>query len=503
MAATEPRLAGWVETRYAKRRGQYQSRLRYRPSAGTPPVTVEEVWHDSPAGRTDNKRLEYAAKEGRRLLGDAQLDLTQRLRLRTAPAFQRGALTTLGYFWDEEWEKRALRKRPANTRANYHYSFKNWVRPYLGGISLDELAKRGTEIGRQWITALQEDNAGVATIEYAISVAKSVLGDAIEWEWVAAADNPMRFVRAPEREFKEEVEFALEIEHVCLTAWMTPTLGDVLWAELIGTEALRQQEIVLFRLSDLFHEDGSPLSRMKVTKAVSGKGRHRHTKGLKGGSGRRSPELFPEIAKLARLYVETEHPTPDDLSARLFPANSWDGIRDIDNWRDDVWEPALRRAGIEQDGRYGHITPHRFRGAAASSYGYARWSEAELLTHVGHKHFTTSLQWYIRAYENPVTDLQGMHPNKQIERARRVTLDRLRAHLQSVASPAYAILEEKAKEALVAACDELAHATADGEVPPGLRTTANRARIWEAQVRHDRELERSRRMVGYLEQLID
>jgi hypothetical protein len=149
---------------------------------------------------------------------------------------------------------------------------------------------------------------------------------------------------------------------------------------------------------------------------------------------------------------------------------------------------ALRRAGIEQDGRYGHITPHRFRGAAASSYGYARWSEAELLTHVGHKHFTTSLQWYIRAYENPVTDLQGMHPNKQIERARRVTLDRLRAHLQSVASPAYAIL---------------AHATADGEVPPGLRTTANRARIWEAQVRHDRELERSRRMVGYLEQLID
>ena len=136
-------------------------------------MTVEEVWHDPPDGRVGRTRDLRAAENGRALLGDLQLDLTQRLRRSSGPAFQRGALTTLGQFWDEEWETRELARRPANTRANYGYSLGNWVRPYLGGLSLEEIVQRGTEIGHQWIDAMQRDEAGVATITYAISVAKS------------------------------------------------------------------------------------------------------------------------------------------------------------------------------------------------------------------------------------------------------------------------------------------------------------------------------------------
>jgi hypothetical protein len=465
-------------------------------------VTVEEVWHDPPDGRVGRTRDLRAAENGRALLGDLQLDLTQRLRRSSGPAFQRGALTTLGQFWDEEWETRELARRPANTRANYGYSFGKWVRPYLGGLSLEEIVQRGTQIGHQWIDAMQKDEAGVATITYAISVAKSVLSDAIEWEWVVASQNPLRYVRAPEPSFLEEVEFALEIEHVCLIAWMTPTLGDVLWAELIGTEALRQQEIVALRLSDLFHQDGTPLDRLKVTKAVSGKGRHRHVKELKGGEGRRSPEFFPSVAALARAYVDNEHPDSRDPSARLFPADSWDGIRDMDNWRDDVWEPALRRAGIEQDGRYGHVTPHRLRGAAASAYGYARWKEAELLTHVGHKHFTTSLQWYIRAYENPAPELRGMAPDEQIARARRLTFLRLQDHVAFVEGESYGEVEAHADGAFDAAEIALERAKSEPAIPAGLRAAEFRARVWKVQARRSRESPRALRMLGSLEQLL-
>lgn len=443
MATGEIRLAGWVETRWSGRRRQYQSRLRYRPDPKAAAVSVEEVWHE---GRDD----ENAKTVGREQLAAAQLELTQRLHRAQLPSRARGEATTLEDFRRDVWRPRVWANLPANSQSDHEQQWNRWINPLVGGVPLADF---DPDLGQVLIEEMQRQRAGVPTIEKVVNLIRGYLSDAIKWGWLKSEEgqSPWRHLELPRREFAEEIEFALELEHVELIAWMTVGLRHALWAELIGCEALRQQELAPLKFSDLLRPDGTPLTRMKVTKAVSGKGRPdpakrrpgRQIKELKNRRGRRVPELFPSVADLVVLLREEEGA---DITRRVFSSDSFDGLPDIDNWRDDFWTPALERAGIEQDGRYGHLTPHRLRGAAASAYAYARWSEGQLMLHVGHKQFTTTLDWYIRAQENPRNDLDGTTVDQQIRRGRELALERLREWNDQMQRPkAFAALVKQAE----------------------------------------------------------
>jgi|GEM_PF-2945941 hypothetical protein len=417
-------LAGWLEVRYSKRRDLWQIRLRHRPP-GMPTQTEDECWVAAAS------EAEARALGGDQLV-EKRLALTRRLKRRNLPRSQRGSLA-LGAFYKEVWYERVYPKLPANSQNDHDQQWRKWIEPYVSGYTLAEFAEDGPNIGHFWVSEMQRDGAGVPTIQKVVALARGYLTDAIRWRYLTVTENPLKYVELPQREFVESSEYALQIEHVELLAWLTPgPLRNTLWTELIGCEALRQQELSVLRWSDLYHPSWEPRSYAEITKAVSGKGGRREIKTLKNASeGRRNPELWTPLLPLLDAVRAEEQ--VENLDAFVFVSGSADGLPDIDNWRDDVWTPALKAAGIEQDGIYGHLTPHRLRGAAGTAFGYALAPQHVVMIFLGHRQETTSLDWYLRAYKNPDPELRGMPVAEQIVRAREIVLPQVRARVDALA----------------------------------------------------------------------
>ncbi|MGZ4354646.1 MAG: hypothetical protein ACXVZ4_14000, partial [Gaiellaceae bacterium] len=441
---TAPRYAGWIEARWLARRGLWRVRLRYR--VGVNKLTEAELLLEA-----DD---EQAAKErGAELLADARHELTKRLTRDVTPLSQRGELLTL-----EEWYEDGYQERLAGAKSSYQVDVRaHWGRnigPFIGGLTLAEFVRSGRQIGREWIKALEQEGRKRPTIEKALNVARGILSEAIREGVLEPAKgvHPFKYVDLPRKQFVEEVEFALSLEQWVGLAWLAPgSLRHTLWLELVGTEALRQQEVAPLLWTDLLRADGTARKTIAVTKAVSGRGLPRLGRGDPGAmidtlksarEGRRSPELFPAIGALAELVWRSEG-KPGPSGARAFSASGRLGIQDIDNYRDDFWKAALADGIalklVEQDGRYGHVTPHRGRGCASSAYGHAGWDEARLRLHVGHRELTTTLDWYFRAREEPDPELEGMPIDAQIRRARARAVPLLERHV--------ALLGERVEEA--------------------------------------------------------
>jgi len=429
-ALATPRYAGWLETRYLARKGLWRVRLRYRE--GTEKPTEAEAFVVA-----DNES--EAMERGAEALADARHELTKRVMRTSLPAAQRAQLMTFEQFYETEFVPRRLPQHSSSYQSDVRHNWDANINPYLGGIPLTEFVRRGHEIGREWVTALSANGRRRPTIVKAVNIGRGMLTFAIR-EGVISPEkgvHPFAYLPLPEKDFEEEIEFALELEQTIAVAWLTPgRLRHTLWLELVADEALRQQEVAPLLWTDLLRENGRPRPTIAVTKAVSGRGRPKEEKGHVGAQiatlknarqGRRAPELFPALGELVVAVWEDEG-SPPLAGRRVFSTAGHLGIQDIDNFRDDFWASALEAAinldVLEQDGRYGHVTPHRFRGAAASAYGYAPgWNEARLLRHVGHVEMTTTLDWYIRAKENPRPELEAMPIDDQIRRARKRAID--------------------------------------------------------------------------------
>jgi integrase len=429
------RLAGWIELHYSEPRGEWSARLRYRlPGEAKKLNEGEAIWFEA----TD---AEDAAARAEALVMDARIELTRRLARTEAPREARAALTTLEDFREEVWMVRRYPNLPANSKANHEQQWARWINPSLGGLTLAELGARGPEIGHLWIEQMQADGAGVPTITQVVALASGYLSTAHKWGYLKAAENPFANLELPEPAFREPDEFALEIEHVELLAWLTPgPLRNTLWTELVGCEALRQQDLGALTWADLFLEDWTPRAHMLVSKAISGRGIKREIKTLKRRSeGLRTPPFWEPVAATAAAVREQEG--AERIDQRVFYTDAPDHLPDADNWGDRVWEPALERSGIEQDGRYGHLTPHRLRSAAGSALGYALRPRHEVIAFLGHSQESTSLTWYLRSYQSPLPELRGMSVVEQIRRARRLVLPQARAHVAKLGA---AVTEQEA-----------------------------------------------------------
>ena len=103
---------------------------------------------------------------------------------------------------------------------------------------------------------MQREGAGVPTITKAVNHVRGYLTYALRQRYLTTTNqNPLlRFLTLPKPGFVEQTEYALKIEHVELLAWLTPgPLRNTLWTELVGCEALRQQELCCLRWIDVFH----------------------------------------------------------------------------------------------------------------------------------------------------------------------------------------------------------------------------------------------------------
>jgi hypothetical protein len=447
---TAPRYAGWIEARYRPHKGLWQVRLRYRQ--GGLKATETEIFVQAAS-------KQEALIVGGERLADARYELGKRLLRSALPAHQRSDLMTLEDFYEDVYLVRRFPQLKPSYRSDVGYLWRAHINRLLGGIALADFVRSGKAIGQEFVDVLAEEGLGRPTIVKVLNVARGILTAAIEDQLLKpeAGVHPFKYVVVPSAPFAEEVEVALELEQWIALAWLAPgRLRHTLWLELVGAEALRQQEVAPLLYSDLLHEDGTPRKTIRLTKAVSGRGRPDPAKGRPGAEistlknarqGRRAPELFPAVGELVELVWRDEG-CPAVVGTRVFATGGFLGIQDIDNFRDDVWRPAFAWAlelGVFEPNaepkagptplervraRYGRITPHRGRGVAATAYGYAPgWNEARLLKHVGHMELTTTLDWYFRARDEPRPELEDMPIDEQIRRARRLAVPVLEAQV--------------------------------------------------------------------------
>jgi integrase len=390
-------LFGWIETRYSTREGMWNARYRYR--LGKRVVTFDHKHVDR----------ETAVE----LAEDTRLEQTLRWRRGKMPASQQARETSFDDFL-ETWKRRRLPQLSPNSQENYPIVIEKWLRPFLAGFALAELTP---DVGYAWIEWMEEEGASPSTIERAANIASGIVTRAIRWRALDVGENPFRFVERP-RVHRQRAPLALSAVHIWQLAEAMPHARDRAYVLLLGFEGLRQQEAIPLVWLDVLGENGKPRERLRVVKAVSGTGRRRVVTELKNRSSERYPQLFAPVGReLVRYYAEQGQP---DLEALVFPTGTRDGMVNPHNWREDYWWPALDAAGVPRVGpRYGRLGPHRLRAACASMLGYAQWSKAEVLAHLGHAQETTTLTYYSRAIED-AGDLRGLSVEKQIERGRRM-----------------------------------------------------------------------------------
>jgi integrase len=393
---TQQALFGWIETRHSAREGVWNARYRYR--FGTRTVTIDHK-HD------DRETAVELAQE-------TQLEHTLRWRRGKMPASQQGRETTFDEFLDT-WKARRLANLAPSSQETYPSVIEKWLRPFLGGYMLAELTP---DLGYAWLGWMKEEGAKPPTIERAVAIASGIVTRAIRWRALDATENPFRYVERPRQE-RKRAPWALGAKEVWVISERMPHARDKALVLVLGFEGLRSQEAIALRWLDVLREDGSPRERLRIERAVSGTGSRRQVGDLKTRAAERYPQLFKPVADvLLKQWRANGKPSLEEL---VFPCGSQDGMLNMHNWREDYWWPALELAGIPKESkRYGKVGPHRLRATCASMLGYAQWSKAEVIAHLGHAQETTTITFYSRALEDP-GDLRGLPMEKQIARGRR------------------------------------------------------------------------------------
>jgi hypothetical protein len=429
--------AGWVETR-ALADGSFKALLRYRD-----PLRGQKlVFGDPLYGATEGE----ARARAEALQPELVAYLAQRTNARREPE-----LMALGDWVLGDWRDDYEPKLPSSSKAIMRQWWGKWVEPLVGNTPLgyfspeliDGLAEHMQELGATW-----------PTVETAVKHVRRYLRDAVAAELLPA--NPLQGYRleAPELTAEEieelgDPDFALELEHAVRIAWCMNDLEDAVLAETMCTAALRPGEARALTFASVLHPKGRPLSRMQVKLTVSGRGSARELRGTKKTRGRskaaikrgyRSPQIVPSLGRLYAYLWELRGRPP--LRERIAPGASYGknrelvpelGVKNEANWRRREFQPAVERAGVQE--LYGRkITPREFRAAAASAYGHARETELSARAQLGHSADSTTLQFYFSAYNDPDPELEGQSVEKQLQRARTLTLAWMERRLAELAA---------------------------------------------------------------------
>jgi integrase len=265
-----------------------------------------------------------------------------------------------------------------------------WGRWKVGGILRPDVTK--------WVTTMEANKVGAATIEGAVGVLRSLLDLAVDARIIRV--NPASGVKTPRRPAHHDRVLTFAEEDLLLSAFQT-RFGDRvdgrLFVELLLDTGLRWEEAAaidrehvdlrraLIQIGPVMEKDGTvrpyPKSPAGVRPVAVG------------------DELWPRF----RAHVLTVPP-----KALVFTALEGGPLR-YDNWRDRIWLPAL--TVVTQRGPRRKIlateplladpqpTPHDLRHTFGTRLGEAGVPPHEIMELMGHARLG-SVQRYLHASED-------------------------------------------------------------------------------------------------------
>ncbi|HXF73904.1 MAG TPA: site-specific integrase [Actinomycetota bacterium] len=261
--------------------------------------------------------------------------------------------------------------RPS-TRASREPTVRRHVLPYLGDVPVGALRPEDV---RAWMARLLEAGISAQTVWRARQLLHAVLEEAVRDGVIPS--NPTRYARPPRVERRElRVPTPQEVERL-VEATEEPWRPLVL---LLAYAGLRIGEALGLRRRDL----DLVARRVHVRRqAVEVRGRVELAE-LKTPSARRVVALPGFVCEALARALEGR---PADPEALVF-ADARGGPVRRTNWRKRVWEPAVRRAGLEG------LRPHDLRHFAATVAVAAGAHPRALQARLGHADSRVTMDVY-------------------------------------------------------------------------------------------------------------
>jgi integrase len=298
--------------------------------------------------------------------------------------------------WLRRWWDRDASRWAASTRLQRGPVIDRWIIPRLEGVRLRDL---GSARVRDWQAAIRSDGCTPHIANQALRILSAALG-------AAARDgllpqNPCRDVRKlPHVPARPRALTPLEVERIRLEM---PTLRDIALLGLLCYAGLRPEEALALRWCDV------GVRVLTIDRAFSC-GELKPTKTHQRRTVEILEPLASDIAALRPRVVDPETlVAPSETGAFL----------NLNNWRNRVWTPATRRAGVRAapyDGR------HTFASLLINE------GRSPLLVSAALGHSTGELVW--RRYAHLLDERRAM-PNVSVVDAIKAARDELqRAELR-------------------------------------------------------------------------
>jgi len=232
--------------------------------------------------------------------------------------------------WLETWRARDSHLWARSTRVTRRSLYDRWVIPLIGRVELRQL---GVETLTDWREHMLTTGATPVIAGNAMRALSASLSAAVRVGKLP--NNPLAQVQRP-RQRPHELTALSAVQAEAIRAELPSVLDRALWG-LQYAAGLRTSEAHALRWSDidnLTHDGGL----LRVDRAyVAGE-----VKETKTRRGRDVPVVGPLAADLMTLRALTD-PAPDDL---VCPSQAGTPINP-NNWRNRVYAPAKRAAGVE------------------------------------------------------------------------------------------------------------------------------------------------------------
>jgi integrase len=344
---------------------------------------------------------DQAGRERSRVIGrkrDAEaFDADLRRRKRTGELNMVDAgKQTLAEFVEEWWLLYAAPNLAPATLELYAMLWDKHVLPRLGDCQLRELTPERIEAFRGDLVAT---GAGQVSIRKALVLLQGVLQRAVEWRRIPY--NPARLVRKPPAGRRRQVRP------------LPPATIEQMRARLLGS-GRRRDAVLLSTLAYAGLRPGEALAltwshvrerTLLIEQAVS----HGEIKATKTGQTRTVRLLGPLASELAAWRLECRGWTSEALVFSAYDGGAW-SRDDWGNWRNRVFRPAARAAGVEK------ARPYDLRHSFCSLLIYEGATVVEVARQLGHSPLMT-----LNTYGHVFDELQGterLSAEEQIRSAR-------------------------------------------------------------------------------------
>lgn len=247
-------------------------------------------------------------------------------------AHERGTIT-LNDFWEVWWTNHAIPNLTTKTRTTYEQLWATHMTPSLGSVKLSSLSRQGVT---SW-SAEVSTKLSPASVRQCLAILQGVMERAVEWDYITK--NPVKGVRRPR--LAQSIGRALTLTELQALISELPSLRDKAIVRVLTGSGIRPGELRALTWSDVRND------RISVTKAVSS-----NEIGPTKTNGLRAVSPTDDARRaLLTWKMACGQPGGSDL---VFP--SAEGASRGDQlwtdlgwqmWRQRVFIPAARRAGLE------------------------------------------------------------------------------------------------------------------------------------------------------------